>query len=72
MRPLCLSKTRNDLSAQELYFFFEFRPSMLISLAAPLVTLRSILRSRLDLQLENFALRHQIGVLRRSVNKVRN
>ena len=33
-------------------------PSMLISLAALLLTLRSIVRSRLDLQLENLALRH--------------
>ena len=33
------------------------------------VSLRSILRSRVDLQLENLALRHQIGVLQRSVKK---
>jgi len=31
--------------------------------------LRSILRSRVDLQLENLALRHQIGVLQRSVKR---
>jgi putative transposase len=42
---------------------------MLISLAALLVALRSIFRSRLELQLENLALRHQIGVLQRSVRK---
>jgi hypothetical protein len=42
---------------------------MLISLAALLVTLRSIIRSRLALQLENLALRHQISVLRRSARK---
>ena len=42
---------------------------MLIFLAALLVALRSIFRSRLELQLENLALRHQIGVLQRSVRK---
>ena len=39
------------------------------SLLVLFVTLRSILRSRVDLQLENLALRHQIGVLQRSVKK---
>jgi putative transposase len=39
------------------------------SLRALLITLGSILRSRLDLQLEILALRHQIGVLERSVHK---
>jgi hypothetical protein len=37
------------------------------SLLALLITLRSILRSRLDLQLEILALRHQIGVLQRAL-----
>ena len=36
---------------------------MLISLTTLLATLSSILRSRAALELENFALRHQIGVL---------
>ena len=39
------------------------------SLVALLVVLRSVIRSRMDLQLENLALRHQIGVLRRSAKK---
>jgi hypothetical protein len=47
----------------------EFSPSMPTSLLALLITLGSILRSRLDLQLEILALRHQIGVLERSVHK---
>src|SRR5215831_12540171 len=47
----------------------QFDPPMLISLAALLVTLRSTLRSRLDLQLENLALRHQVNVLQRSAPK---
>src|SRR6202521_6192810 len=42
---------------------------MLISLATLLATLSSIFRSRAALQLENLALRHQIGVLRRSARK---
>jgi len=39
------------------------------SLLGLFVTLRSILRSRVDLQLENLALGHQIGVLQRSVKR---
>src|ERR1039458_3542848 len=39
---------------------------MLIPLAELLFSLRSLVRSRLNLQLENLALRHQINVLRRS------
>ena len=47
----------------------EFSPSMPTCLLALLITLGSILRSRLDLQLEILAMRHQIGVLKRSVHK---
>ena len=39
------------------------------SLLAFLITLRSLIRSRIDLQLETLALRHQIGVLQRSLKK---
>ena len=39
------------------------------SLLAFLIILRSLIRSRIDLQLENLALRHQIGVLQRSLKK---
>src|SRR5215471_11059076 len=42
---------------------------MLTSLLALLITLRSIVGSRLDLQLEILALRHQIAVLQRSAKK---
>jgi transposase InsO family protein len=42
---------------------------MLISLTRLLTTLGSIFRSRAALQLENLALRHQIGVLLRSARK---
>ena len=39
------------------------------SLVALLVLLRSVIRSRVDLQVENLALRHQIGVLQRSLKR---
>jgi putative transposase len=42
---------------------------MLISFTTLLATLRSIFRSRDALELENLALRHQIGVLQRSARK---
>jgi putative transposase len=42
---------------------------MLIFLASLLATLPSILRSRAALELENLALRHQVGVLQRSARK---
>ena len=42
---------------------------MLILLSALLSTLRSMFRSRAVLELENMALRHQIGVLKRSARK---
>ena len=38
-------------------------------LLALLVLLRSLIRSRVDLQLENLARRHQTGVLQRSLKK---
>ena len=42
---------------------------MLILLSALLSTLGSMFRSRAVLELENIALRHQIGVLKRSARK---
>ena len=42
---------------------------MVIFLAALIANLRSIFRSRAALELENLALRHQIGVLQRSARK---
>jgi hypothetical protein len=48
-RTPCLSKTRKD---QSRHFFPNILLSMPTSLLALLITLRSILRSRLDLQLE--------------------
>jgi putative transposase len=42
---------------------------MLISLTILFATLRSLFRSRVALELENLALRHQIGVLQRSARK---
>ena len=68
---MSLSKIRKDLSRRELYFFAGpvFFHSMPTSLVVLLVILRSLIRSRFDLQLENLALRHQIGVLQRSLKK---
>jgi len=43
--------------------------SMLTTLMTLLATLSSIFRSRTALELENLALRHQIGVLRRTAAK---
>src|SRR5207302_1798503 len=65
---LCLSKTSQCLRGGELYFFHN-SPPMLISLTTLFVTLSSIFRSRAALQLENLALRHQVGVLQRSARK---
>jgi len=42
---------------------------MLMALGSLLFTLRSIFRSRVDVQRENMALRHQINVLQRSLRK---
>ena len=42
---------------------------MLISLTTLLVSLSSIFRARSALELENLALRHQIGVLQRTARK---
>jgi putative transposase len=42
---------------------------MLTFLTSPLAILSSIFRSRAALELENLALRHQIGVLQRSARK---
>jgi hypothetical protein len=42
---------------------------MVIPLVALFVSLRSLVRTRLDLQLENLALRQQVSVLRRSAGK---
>jgi hypothetical protein len=61
-----LSKIRKDLSRHELCFF-AILPSMPAPLLSLLVILRSLIRSRVDLHLENLALRYQIGVLQRSV-----
>lgn len=47
----------------------EFSSPMATSLFVFFVSLRSIVRSRVDLELENLALRHQIALLQRSVKK---
>lgn len=54
-------ETPNDLRPAQIILLSEFRPPILIPLAALLVALRSICRTRMELQLENLALRHQIA-----------
>src|SRR6201987_394029 len=57
-RPLASRKSRNLIIS-----------SMLTALMTLLATLSSSFRSRATLELENLALRHQIGVLRRAAAK---
>jgi hypothetical protein len=61
---LCFSETSKCLRGRGLYFLHSLSP-MLSFLTAVFATLSSVFRSRSALQLENLALRHQIGVLQR-------
>ena len=61
-------KPRN-IRADEDYTLLDYSPLMPISLSTLLATLSSIFCSRASLLLENLALRHQIGVLKRSAKK---
>jgi hypothetical protein len=58
-----------DLSDRMSVSSIAFSLPMLNILSTPLAPLHSILRSRAALELENLALRHQIGVLRRSARR---
>jgi hypothetical protein len=51
------------------YTLLDYSPLMPISLTTLLATLSSIFCSRASLLLENLALRHQIGALKRSARK---
>jgi len=62
---LCFSKMSKCLRRRELQLFHSLFP-MLLSFTTLLGTLSSIFRSRAALELENLALRHQIGILQRS------
>jgi putative transposase len=59
----------SDLSERMKVTPIAFSLAMLNVLSTLLAALRSILRSRAALELENLALRHQIGVLRRSAKR---
>jgi putative transposase len=52
-----------------LYAFLELLASTLNWLSITVATLSALLKSRAALQLENVALRHQMGVLQRSAKK---
>ena len=69
VNPLCLSQISICMRGRELYFFHDSPLLMVIFLAALITNLRSIFRSRAALELENLALRHQIGVLQRSARR---
>jgi hypothetical protein len=58
-----------DLYERKEIIFYDSPLLMVIFLAALIANLRSILRSRAALELENLDLRHQIGVLQRSTRK---
>src|SRR5215468_9672660 len=65
----CASRNSRNICADTNYTSSRNHPSMPISLVILIHALRSFVRSRSELQLENLALRHQINVLRRAVKK---
>ena len=66
---LCLSQIPSNLRTWGLRIFHNLRLSTLGVLPVLVGALSSLFRARAALQLENLALRHQIGVLQRSVKK---
>jgi hypothetical protein len=66
---LSLSHIPNNLRTWGLRIFHKLRLSTLRMLLVLVGALSSLFRTRTALQLENLALRHQIGVLQRSVKK---
>ena len=66
---LCLSPIPSNLRTWGLRIFHNLRLSTLGVLPVLVGALSSLFRARAALQLENLALRHQIGVLQRSVKK---
>jgi hypothetical protein len=66
---LCLSQIRNCLRRWGLRILCQFLHSMFRVLPVLAAALSSLLKSRASLQLENLALRHQLGVLHRSVKR---
>jgi hypothetical protein len=71
MQPcrVCLSQIPNNLRAWGLRIFHKLCLSTLGVLLVLAGALASLFRTRAALQLQNLALRHQIGVLQRSVKK---
>src|ERR1035437_1025201 len=66
-QQLCFSQIRIWLIQSELHIFRQF-PSTAV-LSALLASIMSVFRTRAALQLEILALRHQLGVMQRSVKK---
>jgi hypothetical protein len=69
LTTLCLSQIPNNLRTWGLRIFHKLRLSTFGVLPVLVGALSSLFRARAALQLENLALRHQIGVLQRSVKK---
>jgi hypothetical protein len=69
LEQLCLSQILNNLRTWGLSIFHNLRLSTFGVLPVLGGVLSSLFRARAALQLENLALRHQIGVLQRSVKK---
>jgi hypothetical protein len=67
--PLSVSQIPNNLRTWGLRIFHNLRLSTFGVLPVLVGALSSLFRTRASLQLENLALRHQIGVLQRSVKK---
>src|SRR6266436_2918940 len=65
---VCLPETSKCMNGKEFYFLHN-SPPMLTRLTTFFTTLCSMFNLRTTLQLENLALRHQIGVLQRSARK---
>src|SRR5664280_2128457 len=66
-QQLCFSQIRIWLIQSELHIFRQF-PSTAV-LSALLASIMSVFRTRAALQLEILSLRHQLGVMQRSVKK---
>jgi hypothetical protein len=60
----------NDMRAWGMRILHHFLVPMLDVLATLAATLSSVFKTRTGLQLENLALRHQLGVLRRSAKRL--
>ena len=66
---MCLSQIPNYLRSWELHIFSRFVQQACLAVLGSCAAFPSLLKTRAALQLENAALRHQIGVLQRGTNR---